>query len=288
MVCAIATMAASQGAFTMTEIKVDDSGELVVGCFYKLQTYPALFLKDFQGAITSSSPDDVFNIRFAKLQSDAKDLFECSRDPVHRTGSRTASARWDVIAGYEVAIACSGEYVVARDNIFDALAKAKLKGLRGVKCEVVSCQGKRPKHDYLLLGFDGVDISRNEVVVPVSENRCPFCKHGPVVCPSCGDRWFSHCPKCKKRCICYEGDETNLELNAPIMCRPTPKQGCVLDASKWDGCDFIGRGGAEVVTRRVIDKLLELHALSFQAIPLRTFVGTCTVGTRRVIEKLCM
>lgn len=265
----------------MTEIITDETGELISGCFYKLSTFPDLFAKDLKGAITSSWPDESFNVRFTLVGSDAKDLFDCPRDRTHRTDSRTTVAKWDVLGGAEVPIACSGGDVVVRDDIFDALSKAKLKGLRGVKCEIITVQGSRPKHDYILICFEGADITRPSVVVPSTENHCPFCKHGPLLCPSCGSLCFVECPKCRRRCIRYQGDP---ELDAPILFHPTPNDGVVLDGSKWDGADFLR--GRDVVTRRVIDKLVELHAFSFQAVPLRTFVGACTPEQRRQIDAM--
>ena len=76
------------------------------------------------------------------------------------------------------------------------------------------------------------------------------------------------------------------ELTAPILVQGIPDEGIVLDASRWDGTAFLGCRGANVVTRRVVNALLKVHAYAFRAIPLRTYVGNCTKEQRAELAKL--
>jgi len=86
-----------------------------------------------------------------------------------------------------------------------------------------------------------------------------------------------------KECVKTRGDD---ESTAPIRFNGTPDDGIVLDGSRWDGNDFIACHGTFVVTRCVVSALLKIHAYAFRAIPLRTYVGSCTKQQRTELDKL--
>ncbi len=273
----------------IAEIKDDDSGELLTGYFYALEAWPDEDAPKLENAIYSLGPGEVDPLEMRWGRGDKwKDVFDCPVNNSHITRRELQGINVLLRNGPELPVAKFDDNLfVLRDDIYASLAKSGLKGLRGVECNVVEDNfGTGTKNKYWCLCYDGKDMARMPVVVPLSANKCAFCGQGPLVCPGCGEVLFINCPMCQKRCVMYQGDEQKPNLAAPVLFHGPPDLGIILDGSRWDGTDFLECRGGYVVTRRVVSALLKIHAYAFRAIALRTYVGSCTPAQRAELEKL--
>jgi hypothetical protein len=273
----------------IAEIKEDDSGELVTGFFYKLEPWPDEDAPRVEDAIYNLGPGEVDPLEMRSADGTQwEDQFDCPLDKTHRTAMRLIRCNVALFNGFEAPIArySFDPFVIVRDDIYRALTKAGLKGLRGVQCHIVDDPSEVGlKNTYWFLSYDGEDIARRQVIIPASANMCPHCGFAPILCPACGNV-DDLCRQCGKRCVIYEGWEIDPERMGLIFRHPVPDTGIVLDGSKWRGTDFLECRVGYAVTRRVVDALLKLHAYSFRALPLRTYVGSCTQEQRKELEKL--
>jgi hypothetical protein len=118
------------------------------------------------------------------------------------------------------------------------------------------------------------DVSMKATVDPPNENACPFCSASPFVCPGCGD-WTATCKGCGRHLVTRSPDDLT---EHPFL---IDDDDWLIDVSKWNGQDFLG----DVVTRRVVEFLLSIHAEPFVALPVRANTLNITPEKRRRLEE---
>lgn len=114
-------------------------------------------------------------------------------------------------------------------------------------------------------------------VEPASENRCPFCERGPIVCEACGHR-ERNCPKCGEKVCVHEEDAVPGERRLII---PSAWRKSVVNVNYWNGADYFSYGR---VTRRFVDFLLSVHAYPFVAVPISANIHGITAEKKDLLE----
>lgn len=140
------------------------------------------------------------------------------------------------------------------------------------------------------LQFRGRSCRRGKTILD-APNNCPFCGHEPLFCPSCE---FSprDCPRCNKECFAvprnHKGESDQRYLLTEV---PDRRSRRILEASRWDGSDFIwgtehpGLAG-HFVTKRVVDWLLSIHATPFVAKPVLVDVEGASAEVLERLEEI--
>lgn len=258
----------------------DESGVLELGFFYELVVLAENdedIPEETSDWYSSLSDDDLYVMPAVVSRKHTK-LHRCSANSKHVTGRRHDELliRWSG-GGTRSMMLASDYYILFDDDLRKRLASTDLKGTECIeaKIELVPPITERPNKIFQPQ-FPGIRPLRKPTFQPNIPNACPFCKHGPLFCNVCGTLEFFMCPKCEKRCIA----KRRASSPGQIHIRPTPEQGQVLDAAKWDGNDFCDG----IVTRRALDFLLQIHATSFKAQPLRTYFGNCDKNSEKRIK----
>lgn len=154
-------------------------------------------------------------------------------------------------------------------------------------------QAVDPDVDHALvhdLQFRGRSCRRGNSLVD-APNKCPFCGHAPLICPDCSFE-ARDCPLCKKPCFAesrnHQGDSDQRYL---LTEQPDRWTRAILEASRWDGSDFIwgtehpGLAG-HYVTKRVVDWLLSIHANPFVAKPVLVNVEGASAEVLKRLEEI--
>ncbi|MFV0443487.1 MAG: hypothetical protein ACK5Q5_07945 [Planctomycetaceae bacterium] len=286
-------------------IRLSRAGDLRAGYFYQLAVLPADDLVDLEFVQSGKQTDEIVSLRdphgdelFVRtgemylsasmnIEERDKEVFRrCPEDPSHVTewywrdfsvclsgGPQSGS----LIYGDDD----SGRTVLVTPELAAALKSTSLRGyeLKPVRIADVSreeaarWQQEKYGHIKLLeLQFRGQRCYR-DVLLEGTQNHCPFCGRRPLVCIGCGLE-NNPCAKCGKQTIVVfnkhlgEGDR---RIPAQNQWNERP---LIVEASRWDGSDFnFGSAHAmslheHVVTKRVVDWLLSIHAAPFVARPL--------------------
>ena len=102
--------------------------------------------------------------------------------------------------------------------------------------------------------------------------QCPHCGKAFETCPECGaGGWRVDCPYCEKPLHRLASEKPTGPNDRRLILSPAQqRRDKIWNGVTWDGADFIGNGHAAflIVTKRVVDYLLSVHATSFQAIPV--------------------
>ena len=108
-------------------------------------------------------------------------------------------------------------------------------------------------------------------VRPGVKNECRQCGYGPIFCDTCGHFEYA-CPQCKANVASLK-DPAEKISRASFIVGPLKRK--VLWGKTWDGSDFCnGMDNRSIITRRVLDWLLMIHAKPLLAEPL----SVCTTG----------
>lgn len=214
------------------------------------------------------------------MEEDSKELHWCPQDPQHVTGDCNRALRADFCGGSNktagfVRTTNSPGFMLVAHPLVERLKKADLKGLLFDRVEVTifgddsfdpSETGSDPHIPRL---YNWNSLSRSwpwaiPRIEPLEEDCCPFCGYSPLICQGCGELHFE-CPKCHQECLTYERRSS---MGARQLERDEPRQ--MIDPRRWDGSDACQPAG--LVTRRLIDFLLSIHAGPFVAFSVPTNV----------------
>lgn len=115
------------------------------------------------------------------------------------------------------------------------------------------------------------------------KNLCPFCEGAPVVCETCGYRWFT-CQSCGREMYVtpsrYEGDG-----DKRLLIEPARHNRNILEGHRWDGADFVGSHGAVYFSKRALDWMMRIHAGPLVGIPARFCIdGMNAAGLERLAK----
>ncbi|MCA9206432.1 MAG: hypothetical protein KDA59_25440 [Planctomycetales bacterium] len=263
--------------------------------FYHLYTNVDFERPIPSGAFRSDRPAPLDDLRVIYYDAQYDTSRKCKRNPRHiwsstpivgaDVGIEGEGAQWIAEAGWE-------EFVFRRE-LHDRLCDSGLTDTDMFRCRMVTSEGEAmPVGDgpeIYGLKFPGANLSRSLKLVPPDwKNICLHCKKEPVICPECGYPQGQFCQACGELVSkgVDHGTSERREREAPelLWWETNPKAGQVLDGSLWDGSDFNSCKGISVVTRRVVDFLLQVHAMPFEARPLRVYVGSCTPEQRARLE----
>jgi hypothetical protein len=263
---------------------LDESGDLATGYFYSIDT--TLTRHRIHGQtkewITSSHEAEA---RFVWTPggTETSDRHACPRDGSHETGAYYTSVGLDLCGGDIVGpfVPAWGNVILVNKKLADQLLESGLPCVQTTPASVVLNQSACKDPNIHLLVFAGRDPTRWPRIYPETANRCPYCGHGPIVCPECGF-WYAYCPKCAKEwCRCADEAREGVE-DLRLVIRPFPKLGPIIDPNRWDGSDFMPYC---IVTRRVLDFFLSVHAAPLRAQPIRVDLRGITDEKRDLVER---
>ena len=180
----------------------------------------------------------------------------------------------------------TGMFTVVERRLVEPLRRSGLTGINLMPLPVEEGCPEREKFDLHYLRLGGRDCLRNLKVHEPDPNECPFCGYGPVICPECGNK-MNICYRCRKQVVADDGTKPGEEgLQWLIPPLPVPRR-TIIDLKYWDGRDVFQGMGHEMtlVTRRVVDFLLEVHAGPFMAEPLLADVRECSDEILRQMER---
>lgn len=207
---------------------------------------------------------------------------ECPLNSEHVTAQYWKNVRVELSGGPDVSafvhLASEGDLaVVVTSALATALRDTGFSGMRLKEREIdpgsryrVDPGGNPPQ--FYELQFMGKKCFRPLSIVN-APNECPWCGKSPLICEGCGHMDLSccggKCPWVPRPGHKGERDE-RLIAGRPgfVDWRPA-----IIEASLWDGSDFIFGGISKglrehVVTKRVVDWLLSVHAAPFYARPV--------------------
>lgn len=119
--------------------------------------------------------------------------------------------------------------------------------------------------------------------------QCPHCGKAFETCPECGaGGWGVDCRYCEKPLHRLSTElPTGPHDRRLILSPPQQRRDYIWNGETWDGADFIGNGHAAflIVTKRVVDYLLSVHATSFQAIPVVVDAAKMNDQQRKWMDK---
>ncbi len=181
---------------------------------------------------------------------------ECPESPHHVTREYGGSRSLDLFGGPKISPIVLGGLagLIVPEPMVAILSNSGFTGLQ-FKEWPIACN-QTPYSPPPLYHVDGTGKSflfPKEIVG--GDNACGHCGYGPVICYACGDTLY-RCPQCAGQVFII--DKYHEGASDPRIGIAAPKgddQGCQVDASKWDGSDFVSLGDQLIVTRRVIDWL---------------------------------
>ena len=227
-----------------------------------------LFLQD-AGTYISGSLEKV---------GQTEQLKKCSEDPQHVTGEYWKDVTVYLGGGPHISplslLDGDGQRsVLVSMELAEQIKQTEFRGWRllPVKIDKESRYRKPASGEPKLfeLQFMGRNCYR-QWSVHHAPNACPWCGTMPLICPDCGYRDIECCDKSPWKNRKEHGGPGDRHLIVDIQNTYRP---AILEATRWDGSDFLF-GGLEqslwdhVVSRRVVDWLLSIHAAPFYARPV--------------------
>ncbi|WP_437205103.1 hypothetical protein [Planctomicrobium sp. SH664] len=267
-----------------TRIVGDESGDLRTGYFYRW--YAMTFDVDLdipfnltrqqalrRGVIIRpalAQGTAVYQVRGEDVL-ESRVLFECPEDSRHEPV--TVDIRADAeLAGDVLNPLVPGYGARCVDSIMsEQLLKCGLIRERPTRLEIEFNQSAIDNPEIYMLISEAPNPAKPSIVDPPSENRCPFCGYGPLVCSTCGDIMVCcfQCEKITSQTRYYrkgKEDPTVLEDKFPHL-------DVVMDPRRWSGSHYMTEC---IITKRFLDWLLAAGACPFVATPLRTDVRGLT------------
>jgi hypothetical protein len=307
----------------MGKIILDRSGDLRLGYFYELHvpredepdrlwiTPDAARCNHGEILVWRSPRDDQlaegFNLRAEVYHPNPDHIinleneYRCGSDPTHITATYwhdvPVRLRWGPEHGD--LISCDGHgnrLVLLTERIVESLRATPFTGYRlePVQIDQVGDEYFRVEEHHRRmklwdLQFLGRRCRRPYSVVD-APNACPFCGHEPLICAECGNH-FDKCARCEKYAWVIPKNhkgagDPRLLLTVEGFWGKTQQ---IVEARKWDGSDFIYEDIEEtnrehIVTRRVVDWLLSIHAAPFFARPVPVDVTGAPPETLAILE----
>ena len=203
-------------------------------------------------------------------------LKKCSEDPQHVTGEYWKDVTVYLGGGPHVPpmLLLDGDAqrsVLVSAELAEQIEQTEFRGWRllPVKVDEESRYRKPASGEPKLfeLQFMGRNCYRSSSIVH-APNACPWCGDAPLICPGCGYRNIDCCGNTHWIARKNHKGPGDIRLITDGYTRPA-----IIEATRWDGSDFIF-GGLDkslwdhVVSRRVVDWLLSIHAAPFYARPV--------------------
>ena len=271
----------------MHEWVFDNSSELWSGCFYQL---------DIQNEIAHDDAIQSSKVAISQKRSDFSDGYlraiafptDDSRmsvsgcdDERHQQKFELDIACVDFSGGVNIGdLVPADEFLIVTESLARKIQSSDLKGFEVQPIEILVNQSSL-SDDYPLFHISprgkscvGPDYWLRDDV----PDQCPHCRHGPIFCRKCGFRMV----------MCFEcGQQTLVAAFAhkgpnDKRLRLAPHEGNIIDASQWDGSDFMP---FLVVTARVVKQCIEWGAAPFVAHPMRICVDGASTETRKALEQ---
>ena len=299
----------------MDHIYQDQSGDLRKGYFYAFTVLDGVvedYIVDmFDGgpggvlARQTPSPEELrhrtgntyFSVRlteFVQFQQTMRSEKEIGLQRVadclrgHLTGRYWKDLEVDLATGAHPSVLTRAELEMEFAMLVSWLFAEKLlhSGLRGYRFAPVIVHAERARletsnlkvPDFVELQFTGRLCLRPMSIRGVP-NACPHCGREPLICPDCGKE-FSWCPNCQKSAWKTRDAKRDLGEKTLTVCPFEDRNRIIIEASTWDGSDFIFNGMNDLVphliTKRALDWLLSVHAAPFYAHPVLVNVAGLT------------
>ena len=267
------------------DLLFDGTGELLDGLFYRLSVNRPSFVADYmsprrnriQGVLASGVDEEC--LVQGEVIADWNANYEgrvCTVTSHRRTGR--GCLRGVRLYGGS---ACLGlipcddsEFVLVASDAASRIEKEEWKGGRIEQlCDVENDAELSGEFSVWQLLFTGAECERPGFRVRSGvANQCPFCGFGPVICEECG-RIMAICEKCNQAIT----TATRSPASEKLCFEPYPEDGGVIDATRWDGSDFVY---PDLVSGRVVQAFHEWGLAPFIAEPMRVCVDRVCESTR--------
>jgi hypothetical protein len=216
----------------------DRSGKLVPGQVWQF------------GSADLGALETPWDFAYAELsKSDSEFVYECPINKKHSTGLRERSLVIDlfgkkVVDFVPISLDLS---LVVSDRFIARLSASGLTGFaikKVVQVAVNQCKEKDPR--LALMEITGKAGRDHRWKIRGAPNRCPFCGHEPLICPTCG--FHNHpCVVCDKPTLMgpdakVPADDRRLRIEA----FPEVK---IVEGTDWDGSDWFMVGGMFISDR---------------------------------------
>jgi len=164
--------------------------------------------------------------------------------------------------------------ILVSSTLAEALRKTEFTGMRLRSVRVDPESTHRPDRAGKPLALFELQFLGRKCFRPLSvvhaPNQCPWCGKAPLICEGCGYRDLFCCGKRHWIGRASHKGESDRRLIAAGFEKWRP---AIIEASVWDGSDFIFGGIDQglrdhVVSRRVVNWLLSVHAAPFYARPV--------------------
>ena len=301
----------------MDNIIVDRSGILKEGIFFELEVleYDEVWAEQHskhakQDVVSLRKPknDDLFvregtsYVRAIVMETGvSEEAHDCSLDKGHMTACYWQDIQLELSGGPHFSDLIVGDLdanvtLVVPERMAMRLKASPFRGYRLVKIENVDyfrgngLTAKTPGFALHELQFRGRKCIRGMSIVG-APNACPHCGFSPAICPECGQR-FIFCPKCEKDPWVARIGHKGAGDKRLITAGYDQWQPMIIDVNRWDGADFVfvslDRGMySQVITKRVLDWLLSIHAAPFIARPVLARLDGATPDQLRMLDEVC-
>lgn len=299
----------------MDNIVVDRSGTLKDGYFFELAVMPNEEHISIEHSETPKSdivslrqPTDSELFQTKKMSyvaarvdeiNGADIAHDCTLNKTHATASFWKNIKIGLSGGPLYSDLIYGDLEGERTLLVPDRMAQRLKGtlLRGYRLvEVSSIDFSRIPNQSLNaktfrlyeLQFRGRACKRG-FSVQGAPNSCPHCGRTPLICPECG-HYELDCPDCGKEAWIAKKNQKGVADKRLIPAGWDQWRPRVIDVNRWDGSDFVfvtlDASGlrTNVVTKRVIDWLLSIHAAPFVARPVLARLDGATPEQLKMLE----
>jgi len=271
----------------MYEWVFDDSGEFWSGYFYYLEIENEEFqeyaAQPPKAAIVRERADysDGYFRGVAFPAEDSRVSVSGCDDERHQQTYELDIAEIDFSGGTNIGdFVPTDEFLIVTERLARKTQTSDLKGFEVQPVRILVNQSGLPD-DYPLFHISPRGRScvrpdywlRDDV-----PNQCPHCGHGPIFCRKCGFRMVN-CFLCGQQTLvaafAHKGaNDKRLRL--------APHEGLIVDASLWDGADFMP---FLVVTAKVVKQWIEWGVAPFVAHSIRVCVDGAGDKTLEELER---
>lgn len=298
----------------MENIVIDRSGSMKSGCFYELAVLqderqlslersktPKLDIVSLhervEGKAPKSGKPDYIAVSIGDF-SGADAAYDCQIDKTHRTASYWKNLKVELSSGTDLPDLIYGDMEGSRTLIVPERMAKRLQA--------------SPFRGYQLVEITEVDDSRVAKVLPVENRRlyelqfrgkacrrgfsvvgapnaCPHCGRTPLICPGCG-YYKTKCPDCGKEGWIAKKNHQGAGDKRLIPAGWDQWSPEVIDVNRWDGSDFVfvtldAGLRTNIVTKRVVDWLLSIHAAPFVARPVEARLDGASPEQLKMLEE---
>lgn len=181
----------------------------------------------------------------------------------------------------------SGVATLMTELLRNRIIEQKYSGLSTVEVEIRGSVQPPAGQKIFALNFLGTPCLRPMRLVSDVPNECHFCHAGPLLCPECGNIMWK-CDRCNECPAQPASPPVTTQKGVRHVQPPRERGPNIIEGHLWDGSDFISGGwmfaGRGIVTRRVIDWLLSIHATPFVAEPVAVDTSKMTSDQLQRLE----